>query len=107
MSLGGRSRRQSAATADDAASVYSSASATTHRTAATSKSSYQYKNSHTSRDILRGLQSRGIKNDDDLLTKIAISDFEEMQERHRLIKYDKLMSDAENSFIQFKRSGAL
>ena len=103
--LGGRSRSQSQA--DDTFSTHSSHSAVTQHTTATSKSSYKYANSHQFADITRGLQSRSINNDDDLLTKIAISDFEEIQERHRLIKYDKLMADAENSFIQFKRSSAI
>ena len=80
-------------TNDDTASVYTTKT----------RSSYKYNNPNQHTDITRGLKAKGKKHAFDLITQIAISDFEEMYEKHRLIKYNQLMNAAESSFIEYKK----
>ena len=40
-----------------------------------------------------------------LFLKAAMSDFDEIKERHRYVKYDAIWARAENAFIQKKRGG--
>ena len=38
-----------------------------------------------------------------ILSKIVVSDFEEMKERHRFLKYDNMWQRAEAAFIDKKK----